>query len=101
MNIQNISSLPTYLSQFVNTNHEQLNDIYMESREQVGPGILSFKVDGTDNRVDVKYMPDEELLQSMDREALEGLYRQAKQNGDKKIYLIEDKGKSAMFIVYI
>ena len=46
MNIQNISSLPPYLSQFVNTNHEQLNDIYMKSREQVGPGILSFKVNG-------------------------------------------------------
>ena len=101
MNVQNISSLPPYLSKFVNTNHEQLNDIYMKSREQVGPGILSFKVDDTDNRVDVKYMTDEELLQSMDKEALEGLYRQAKQNGDKKIYLIEDKGKSAMFIVYI
>ena len=43
MNVQNISSLPPYLSQFVNTNHEQLNDIYMKSREQVGPGILSFK----------------------------------------------------------
>ena len=101
MNIQNISSLPPYLSQFVNTNHEQLNDIYMKSREQVGPGILSFKVDDSYNRVDVKYMPEEEILQSMDREALEGLYRQAKQNGDKKIYLIEDKSKSAMFIVYI
>jgi DNA-binding protein YbaB len=101
MNVQNISSLPKYLSNFINTNHEQLDNIYKESREQVGPGILSFKVDGSDNRVDVKYMPDEELLQSMDREALEGLYRQAKQNGDKKIYLIEDKGKSAMFIVYI
>ena len=101
MNIQNISSLPPYLSQFVNTNHEQLNDIYMKSREQVGPGILSFKVDDYDNRVDVKYMSEEELLHSMDREAIEGLYRQAKQNGDKKIYLIEDKSKSAMFIVYI
>ena len=37
----------------------------------------------------------------MDREALEGLKRQAEQNGDKKVYLIEDKEKSAMFIVYI
>ena len=101
MNIQNISSLPPYLSSFINSNHDQLNDIYMTSKEQVGPGILSFKVSGSDNRVDVKYMPEEELLQSMDREALEGLYRQAKQNGDKKIYLIEDKEKSAMFIVYI
>ena len=46
-------------------------------------------------------MPEEELLQSMDKEALEGLHRQAKENGDKKIYLIDDKEKSAMFIVYI
>ena len=101
MNIQNISSLPPYLSQFVNTNHEQLNDIYMKSREQVGPGILSFKVDDSDNRVDVKYMPDQEILQSMNIEVLEGLKRQARQNGDKKIYLIEDLEKSSMFIVYI
>jgi hypothetical protein len=34
----------------------------MESLEQVGPGILSFKVDGSDNRVDVKYMADEEII---------------------------------------
>ena len=101
MNIQNISSLPPYLSQFVNTNHEQLNDIYMKSREHVGPGILSFKVNGSDNRVDVKYMPEEEILQSMDREALEGLYRQAKQNGDKKIYLIEDIQISYVYCLYI
>jgi hypothetical protein len=37
MNIQNISSLPPYLSSFINSNHEQLNDIYMKSREDVGP----------------------------------------------------------------
>lgn len=101
MNVQNISSLPPYLSTFINTNHDKLNDIYMESLEQVGPGVLSFKVDGSDNRVDVKYMADEEIIQSMDREALEGLKRQAEQNGDKKVYLIEDKEKSSMFIVYI
>ena len=73
----------------------------MEARENVGPGILSFKCASSSNRVDVKYMPEQELLQSMDVEALEGLQRQAKQNGDKKIYLIEDLEKSSMFIVYI
>jgi hypothetical protein len=101
MNIQNISSLPPYLSTFINSNHEQLNDIYMKSREEVGPGILSFKVSGSDNRVDVKYMPEEELLQSIPVEMWEGLKSQAISNGDKKIYLIEDIEKSSMFIVYI
>ena len=101
MNVQNISSLPPYLSSFINTNHEQLDKIYLEASENVGPGLLSFKCASSENRVDVKYMPDEEILQSMDQEALEGLKRQAVKNGDKKIYLIEDKEKSAMFIVYI
>jgi len=101
MNVQNISSLPSYLSNFINSNHEQLNDIYMKSKEQVGPGILSFKVSDSDNRVDVKYMPEQELLHSLSEEMLEGLKRQAKDNGDKKIYLIEDIEKSSMFIVYI
>lgn len=101
MNIQNISSLPSYLSSFINSNHEQLNDIYMKSREDVGPGILSFKVSGSDNRVDVKYMPEQELLESISIEMWEGLKRQAQLNGDKKIYLIEDIEKSSMFIVYI
>ena len=101
MNIQNLSSLPPYLNKFIGNNSSQLNDIYMEACETVGPGILSFKCSGSQNRVDVKYMPDQEILQSMDIEALEGLKRQAKQNGDKKIYLIEDMEKSSMFIVYI
>ena len=90
MNIQNLSSLPPYLNKFVGNNSAQLNDIYMEARENIGPGILSFKCSESQNRVDVKYMPDQEILQSMDIEALEGLKRQAKQNGDKKIYLIEE-----------
>ena len=30
MNVQNISSLPKYLSNFINTNHEQLDNIYKE-----------------------------------------------------------------------
>ena len=101
MNVQNISSLPSYLSNFINSNHEQLYDIYMKSKEEVGPGILSFKVSGSDNRVDVKYMPEQELLQSLSPEMWEGLKRQAIDNGDKKIYLIEDMEKSSMFIVYI
>jgi len=101
MNIQNISSLPPYLSSFINSNHEQLNDIYMKSREDVGPGILSFKVSGSNNRVDVKYMPEQELLESISIEMWEGLKSQALSNGDKKIYLIEDIEKSSMFIVYI
>ena len=83
MNVQNLSNLPPYLSQFINTNHEQLNDIYMRAREDIGPG-LSFKVAGYDNRVDVKYMPEEEVLYSMDREALEDNKRQAELNGNKK-----------------
>ena len=87
--------------EFIGDNNAQLNDIYMESREQLGPGILSFKCVGSENRVDVKYMPDQEILQSINIEVLEGLKRQAKQNGDKKIYLIEDMEKSSMFIVYI
>ena len=101
MNIQNISSLPPYLSSFINSNNEQLNDIYMSSKEQIGPGILSFKVSGSDNRVDVKYMPEYELLHSISVEMWEGLKSQAQINGNKKIYLIEDTEKSSMFIVYI
>lgn len=101
MNVQNLSNLPPYLNQFINTNHEQLNDIYMRAKEDIGPGLLSFKVAESDNRVDVKYMAEEEVLHSMDREALEGLKRQAELNGNKKIYLIEDREKSSIFIVYI
>jgi|TARA_Y100000389_G_C17385400_1_gene476714 hypothetical protein len=101
MNVQNISSLPSYLSNFINSNHEQLNDIYIESNEEYGPGILSFKVSGSENRVDVKYMPEQELLHSLSAEMWEGLKSQSIHNGDKKIYLIEDMEKSSMFIVYI
>ena len=64
-------------------------------------GELTEELDEINQEDQKRYMPDQEILQSMNIEVLEGLKRQAKQNGDKKIYLIEDMEKSSMFIVYI
>jgi len=98
MNIQNISSLPPYLNKFMKDNFDKLNEIYAEHKENVGDGVLSFKCNENENKVDVLYMTEELILQNFSKETWESL---KVQRGDKKIYLIEDLEKSSMFIVYI
>ena len=98
MNIQNISSLPPYLNKFMKNNFDKLNEIYAEHKKNVGDGVLSFKCNETENKVDVLYMMEELILQNFSKETWESL---KVQRGDKKIYLIEDLEKNSMFIVYV
>lgn len=97
MNIQNISSLPPYLSKFINHNLSKLNEIYDSGmKENNNNGLLSFKCSEKDNKMDVFFMNEQQILLNISKESWENL-----KSTNKKIFLINDIEKNSMFIVYI
>tara|TARA_B100000035_G_C20997612_1_gene553266 strand:- start:1021 stop:1317 length:297 start_codon:yes stop_codon:yes gene_type:complete len=98
MNVQNVSTVPSHIDDFIKGNLEQLNKIYQEGFDLLGDGILSFKCQKSENKMDVKYMCEEEIIHSLSRDNWE----QIKFNrGEKKLFLIEDYDINSMFFVYI
>ena len=96
MNIQNISTIPPHLDEFIKKNHKDLNDIYEKSKEEQGDGLLSLKSDEANNDVKVFYMDENAILENFPKETWENL---KSQRGDKKIFIIESNNN--MFILYI
>jgi len=98
MNIQNVSTVPKYLDNFLQANNKALDEIYEESVKVMGDGILSLKCKQSENKIDVAFMNEELILNNFPVETWENL-KSNRQN--KKLYIIEDLEKSSMFIVYI
>ena len=98
MNVQNVSTVPSHIDKFIKGNLEQLNKIYQEGFDLLGDGILSFKCQKSENKMDVKYMCEEDIIYNLSRDNWE----QIKFNrGEKKLFLIEDYDINSMFFVYI
>ena len=98
MNVQNVSTIPSHIDTFIKGNLDQLNKIYQEGFDVFGDGILSFKCKKSENKMDVKYMGEEEIVHSLTKENWE----QVKiARGEKKLFLVEDLDMSSMFFVYI
>ena len=43
MNVQNVSTVPSHIDEFIKGNLDQLNKIYQEGYDSFGDGLLSFK----------------------------------------------------------
>lgn len=98
MNVQNVSTVPSHIDEFIKDNNEQLNKIYQEGFDLLGDGALSFKCQKSMNKMDVKYMCEEEIVHSLTKDNWEQI---KVARGEKKLFLIEDFDISSMFLVYI
>lgn len=98
MNVQNVSTVPSHIDKFIQGNLDQLYKIYQEGYDSLGDGLLSFKCKKSENRMDVKYMCEEEVINSLTKDNWEQI-KMAR--GEKKLFLIEDFDISSMFFVYI
>jgi hypothetical protein len=98
MNVQNVSTVPSHIDDFIKGNLDQLNKIYQEGYDSLGDGLLSFKCQKSINKMDVKFMCEVEIINSLSQENWEQI---KVQRGEKKIFLIEDFDINSMFIVYI
>ena len=97
MNIQNISSLPNYISTFLNYNLSKLNEIYDEGIKQDTIGILFLNCSQRDNKMDVSFLNESQIINYIQKESWENL----KKSTDKKIFFIKDTDLNSIFITYL
>ena len=98
MNVQNVSTVPSHIDNFLKDNNEKLNEIYDEGIKVFGDGFLSFKCKKSENKMDVLFLNEEQILANFPKETWENI--KMSRNG-KKLFLIEDFDINSMFFVYI
>jgi hypothetical protein len=98
MNVQNISNVPPHIDNFIQGNLTKLNEIYDEGIKVFGDGFLSFKCKESENKMDVLFLNEEQIISNFPEETWENLKRS---RNNKKIFMIEDIDINSMFIVYI
>ena len=96
MNVQNISSLPDYIDNFIQFNKSKLIEIYDNGINQYTSGLLYFQCDKDNNNVDVFFLEPNKIIEMISQESWEQLKIDA---GDKKIFLIKESDR--LFIVKI
>jgi len=97
MNVQHISSSPEYISKFINHNFTKLIEIYDQGISENGCGVLSFKCSESENKMDVYFMNEEQILVNLQKESWENL----KNSTDKKIFMVNDLDKNSIFLIYV
>ena len=97
MNVQNVSSAPPYISNFINNNFTKLIEIYDEGKTAEGPGVLAFKCSQENNKMDVYYLNEYNILSQITKETWENL----KNSTDKKIFMVNDLDNNSVFLIYI
>ena len=96
MNIQNITSLPEYIDNFIKFNKEKLLEIYEREINLKKEGFLYFKCNQEENNVDVFFLETDNILKMMNKETWE----QLKTNrGEQKLFFIQDSRNT--FIIYL
>lgn len=98
--IQNISSTPEYISNFINSNLEQLNNIHDGGMDGFKEGCLGLRCSEEENTMDVFFMNRDLLIKNMSEESWEQLKISLKER-QKKLFLVNDLDRNAIFLVYI
>jgi len=96
MNVQNVSSLPEYIDNFIQFNKNKLIEIYNEGLNVYNSGLLYFQCDKDNNNVDVFFLEPEKIMEMISQESWEQLKIDA---GEQKIFLVKESDR--MFIVKI
>ena len=99
MNVQNISSAPQYITNFIKGNLEQLNKIYEEGLLTNPEGILGCKCSEKENRMDVQFMNEEMILEIITKESWEPYKNTIPE--DKKLMYIIDLDLNSIFLITI
>ena len=97
--IQNVSSTPDYISNFINSNLQQLKDIHDGGMLEYKEGCLGFKCSEKENTMDVFFMNREFLVEQMTLESWENLKSSVVK--DKRLFFINDIDRNSVFLVYI
>ena len=99
MEINHVESMPEYIKSFIQTNGEQLKNIYEAGYSaNENNGCLSMKCSIEKNKMDVFFMNKEQISQYIKEEEYNKIVEQSQ---GKKIYLVSDLDINSLFIIYI
>ena len=87
MEVQNVSSMPDYIEQFIDFNRDKLLEIYGEGLNRENDGFLYFECSQENNKVNVLFLGPTKIIEMIGEEPWE----QLKSNrGDKKTFFIRE-----------
>ena len=69
MKIQNISSTPKYISDFINHNFTKLIEIYDNGISENNTGVLYFKCSEKENKMEVYFLNEEQILLNLQKDS--------------------------------
>ena len=98
--IQTVDTCPDYINQFIQTNMEQLINIYDAGYEVNNKeGCLGLICNQEINKMDVMFLSRHNITQFISIENWEDMKRSIP--NDKKLFYIRDEGLDAVFLLYI
>ena len=97
--IQNVSSCPDYINQFINHNFEKLNEIYGQGYEENSEGCLGLFCNQETNKMDVMFLNRDSIIKMLTSDSWENLKLSIPEG--KKLYFVKDEGLNSVFLLYI
>ena len=97
--IQNVSSCPDYINQFINHNFEKLNEIYGQGYEEHQEGCLGLFCNQETNKMDVMFLNIDSITKMLTADSWENLKLSIPEG--KKLYFVKDEGLNSVFLLYI
>ena len=97
--IQNVSSCPDYINEFINHNYEKLNEIYGQGHEEHLEGCLGLFCNQETNKMDVMFLNRENITSMLTGDSWKNLKLSIPEG--KKLFFVKDEGLDAVFLLYI
>lgn len=99
MDIKHVDIMPEYIKSFIQSNKEQLSNIYeVGYQNNNNEGCLGMNCSIETNKMDVFFMNNDLILNHITSETYEKI---KSDSNDKSIYLINDLDINSLFIIYI
>jgi hypothetical protein len=97
--IQQVSSAPTYISEFIAQNMKTLQDIYEEGIQHFQSGCLAFQCSQQDNVMNVQFSNDDRMCEIIQKDSWISL-----KNGipkGKRLFYVVDQDLHSVFLIYV
>ena len=96
--VQNVSSAPPYISDFIGKNMDTLLEIYDEGFKENEEGALRMVCSQKENKMDVMFLNEENIQHMITKESWEDLKNS---RGDKKLLICHDCDLEAIFLIFL
>ena len=98
-------NIPEYINTFISHNFQKLSEIYDTHLKDISEedeklySMLSFKCKQSENKMDVRFMVKQDILNNFKEEDWNRIVNNNKD--DKKIFFIDDLDKQEHYLLYV